>query len=120
MPCIHGLDETNCPTCRIIKSTIPFNGINLKKTNFLRANDLFSRKNTSLENKLIDEIMVKKTNPSPPNLILKPKFINEIPTYRNELFLERSKDLEIIKEDKHGITKKIPLEIPEWKFEEEE
>jgi len=120
MPCIHGLDEINCPTCRILKSTVPLNGINLKKTNFLKANDLLSKTNINVEKKIIDEIILKKINPTPPNLISKPSFINEIPNFRNELFLERSKDLDLNKEDKYGITKKIPLESPEWKFEEED
>ena len=120
MTCIHGLDEINCPTCRILKSSVPLAGINLKKTNFLKANDLLSKKKINLEKKLIDEITVKKTNPTPPNLILKPRFINEIPNFRNELFVERSKDLDINKEDNHKINKKIPLESPEWKFEEED
>ncbi len=120
MPCIHGLDEINCPTCRILKSTVPLKGINGKKTNFLNANDLLSKKKINLEKKLIDEITFKKTNPHPPNLLAKPNFIYEIPNFRNELFLERSKDLNLTKEDNYGITKKIPLESPEWKFEEED
>ena len=79
MTCIHGLDEINCPTCRILKSAIPLRGIKLSKLAFPKIND-----------------------------------------FRNELFLERSKDLDITKEDNYGITKKIPLESPEWKFEEED
>ncbi|MFX1387655.1 MAG: hypothetical protein ACFE9M_10610 [Promethearchaeota archaeon] len=120
MTCIHGLDEINCPTCRILKSSAPLTGINLKKTNFLKASDLISKKKINFEKNLIDEITLKKTNPTPPNPILKPSFINEIPNFRNELFLERFKYLDITKEDNYQITKKIPLESPEWKFEEEE
>jgi hypothetical protein len=119
MPCIHGLDELNCPTCRILKATVPVKGINLKKTGFLKANDLVSKK-INLENNLIDEITSKKTNLPPPSLISKPSFINDIPNFRNELFLERFKALDITKEDDYGFTKKISLENPEWDFEEED
>ncbi len=120
MTCIHGLDEINCPTCRILKSAVPLNGIKLNKLNFPKLNDSLSRKKINPEKKIIDEIIVKKGNPIPPNPILKPSFINEIPNFRNELFFQRSKELDITKEDNYGITKKIPLENPEWKFEEEE
>ena len=120
MPCIHGLDENNCPTCRILKSTIPLRGIRLKKLNFPAVKNSLSKKNINLEKKLIDEITLKKGNPHPPTLISKPRFINEVPNFKNELFLERTKELDISKEDNHGITKKFSLENPEWKFEEED
>jgi hypothetical protein len=120
MTCIHGLDESNCPTCRILKSTVPLKEVKLKKTNFLKADDLLSNKNINLERKLFDEIISKKPSLSPPNRIAKPSFINEIPNFRNEIFLERVKDLDISKEDNFGITKKIHLENPEWDFEEED
>jgi len=120
MPCIHGLDEINCPTCRILKSNVPLEGISLKKTNFLQVNNPLSKKNRDLEKKLINEITSKKVGLQPPNFISKPGIINEIPNFRNELFLERFKNLDINKEDNCRITKKIPLESPEWKFEEED
>ncbi|MFX1419139.1 MAG: hypothetical protein ACFE9N_09495 [Promethearchaeota archaeon] len=120
MTCIHGLDEINCPTCRIINSTLPLNRINLKKTNFLKANDLVHRRNLNLENNLSDELALKKINPTPLNLIKKPISINGIPNFQNELFLERSRDLDIVKEDIQGISKKITLENPEWNFEDKE
>lgn len=120
MPCIHGLDEINCPSCRILKSTIPLSGSILEKLSIPALNKSFSRESIDLENKLKNEITLKKRTPYPPNLISKPSFINEIPNFRNELFLKRSKELDITKEDNYGITKKIPLENPGWKFEEEE
>ncbi len=120
MLCIHGLDDTNCPTCRILKSTVPLKGISFKKTNFLNINNLLSKKNINLEKKLKDEITSKKGSLHPPNLILKPLLINQIPNFRNEFFLKRFKDLDISKEDKYGITKKMHLENPEREFEEED
>jgi len=120
MPCIHGLDEINCPTCRILKSAIPLKGIRLKKLIFPTLNNSLSRKKINFEKKLIDEITLKRNKPHPPSLISKPRFINELPNFKNELFLKRSKELDISKEDDHGITKKISLENPEWQFEEED
>jgi len=52
--------------------------------------------------------------------IQKPPLINEIPYFQNKLFLERIKELKISNEDTFGISKKIKLESPEWKFEEED
>ncbi|MDX1799180.1 MAG: hypothetical protein R3255_11065 [Candidatus Lokiarchaeia archaeon] len=83
-------------------------------------NTLLYRKKINHEKELIDELTPLKRNVQPPNIITKPNFINEIPNFKNKLFLERSKELDISKEDNYGITKKIPLERPEWKFEEEE
>ncbi|UCC18598.1 MAG: hypothetical protein JSV62_10875 [Promethearchaeota archaeon] len=120
MTCIHGLDEINCPTCRIINSTLPMKRIKLKETNFLKATDLVHRKNLDLENNLINELGLKKINPNPPNLIRKPLSINEIPNFQNELFLKKSRDLDLVKKDNQGISKKITLESPEWNFEDEE
>jgi len=118
MTCIHGLDEINCPTCRIIRSSIPLKGLSVKKLNFLTANNFISKKKINLKNKVIDEITSKKSSSYPPNLITKPHFINEIPNFKDKLFLDRFKDIDITKEDNHEITKKIPLESPEWEFEE--
>lgn len=120
MTCIHGLDEINCPTCRILKSSVPLNGISSKKSILPTFNMLLSRKKINHEKELIDELTPLKKNIHHPNFITKPSFINEIPNFKNKLFLERSKELDISKEDNYGITKKIPLESSEWKFEEEE
>ncbi len=120
MPCIHGLDEINCPSCRILKSTVPLSGNRLKELSIPTLNKSLSRENIDLENKLKNEITLNKKTPFPPNLISKPNFINEIPNFSHRLFLERFKELDITKDDNYGITKKISLENPEWKFEEEE
>ncbi|MFX0023819.1 MAG: hypothetical protein ACFE9S_15945 [Candidatus Hermodarchaeota archaeon] len=120
MPCIHGLEELTCPTCRILKSTVPLKGIDLQKSTIPSISNSFSRKNINLEKQLINEISLKNKSPQPPSLISKPRFINEIPNFGNKLFLERTKELDITKEDNYAITKKIPLENPEWQFEEEE
>ena len=86
MPCIHGLDEISCPTCRILKSAAPLDRIKSKKLMFPTFNDSLSRKNLNLEKKLIDEFSLKNRIPHSPNFISKPTFINEVPNFQNELF----------------------------------
>jgi len=122
MPCIHGLDEINCPTCRIIKSTLPHNSIKSIETPALKIVSPFFKRDARLQDKLSKDIIAKKLNISHPslNLISKPPSINEAPNFENKIFLERAKELDISKDDNFGISKKIPLESPEWQFEEEE
>ena len=45
MTCIHGLDEINCPTCRILRSTLPTNKLQAKKEQFLKIKNPFFKKN---------------------------------------------------------------------------
>ncbi len=120
MTCIHGLDEINCPNCRVLKSTLPLNGITPKKLNFPNLKKNAYVKNKDLKFELINEMISNKTIFDPPKFISKPHFINEQPNFRNELLLKRFKDLDILKEDSHAFTKKMPLERPEWDFEEED
>jgi len=122
MPCVHGLDESNCPTCRIVKSTLPLNTLKSIKSPTLKILSPFFNRNNRLKDILSKDITVRKLNIAHPslNLISKPPFINEVPNFENRIFLERAKELDISKDDSYGISKKIPLESPEWQFEEEE
>ena len=120
MTCIHGLDEINCPMCRILKSTAPLKEFNQKNKDFLKIKHPLFKNNKNLDEKLISEITAKKTGLHSPNFISKPHFINEIPNFRNELFYERVKELDLTKEDNFNISKKISLENPEWNFDEED
>ncbi len=122
MPCIHGLDEINCPTCRTAKSTLPINVINRIKTPNIKIGNPFFNKNNRLDRKIAGEITTKRLdiiNP-PVSPISKPFLINEIPSFENKILLDRFQELDLSKEDNFGISKKIPLENPEWKFEEED
>ncbi|MFW9940498.1 MAG: hypothetical protein ACFFFT_05615 [Candidatus Thorarchaeota archaeon] len=121
MPCIHGLDEINCPTCRIIKSTLPINSIKSMKSPALKIESPFFRSDNRLQDKVLKEITKNKMEINHPslNLIAKPTLLNEIPNFENKILLERAKELDISKDDNFGITKRISLENPEWKFEEE-
>ena len=122
MPCVHGLDENNCPTCRIIKSTLPINSLKSIKSPVLKIESPFFRRDNRLQEKLSKEVTARNLNISHPslNLISKPPFITDIPRFENKIFLERARELDISKDDNFKISKKIPLANPEWEFEEEE
>lgn len=120
MPCIHGLDEISCPNCRILRATLPKKIIKKKNIQFLRFENPFYSINSNLNNKLDNEFKNKKLKLPPSSLIPKPNIINEIPNFENKMFLERIKELDLTKKDKFGISKKITLEDPEWKFEKED
>lgn len=122
MTCIHGLDEMNCPICRISRSTLP-------KNYYLETNDnLFTkiknplfRKNYHEDQETLENLFPKKVNlnSNPINLISSPNLINQNPNFKNKLFSARLNELDLSKFDKFGISKKIPLENSEWKFEKD-
>ncbi|MHA2325328.1 MAG: hypothetical protein ACXACB_08010, partial [Promethearchaeota archaeon] len=120
--CVHGLDDMNCPTCRIIKSTLPNNSINKLMSPKLNIENSFFKHNDRLTEKISREVTAKKFGANHPsiNLIQKQTFINEIPNFKNNLFQERLNELDLSKEDNFGITKRPSLKSPEWQFEEEE
>ena len=121
MPCIHGLDENNCPTCRTMNSLIPENRINLNQHNLKpqsQFNKLYLNKNDKFLNDLIPNKAQSTSNII--NIIPKPTLVNEIPNFENKMFKDRLKEIDISKSDLFGISKKISLETPEWKFEEED
>ena len=122
MTCIHGLDEINCPTCSMMRSTMPLKKIYEKKENFLKIENPFFKKNLKSKDNLVNELTNKRLNLNlaPLNLVPKPNLINQIPKFENKMFLDRLKELDLDKGDILGIPKKIPLENPEWKFEEED
>lgn len=119
--CIHGLDEMNCPTCRIIKSTIPKNILDTKDNAFLKIENPLFRKNYHDDQEILKGLLPKKvnSNSNPINSISRPNLINEIPNFKNKMLSERLNELDLTKFDKFGISKKTPLESSEWKFEEE-
>lgn len=122
MTCIHGLDEINCPMCRIFRSTLPIKEIKAKREGFVKIENPIFKKNSYLKEGLEKELTNKRINLTHNkfNLIPKPNLINEIPNFANKMFLERLKELDLGKSDILGLPKKIPLENPEWKFEEED
>ncbi|MFX1375280.1 MAG: hypothetical protein ACFFA0_05665 [Promethearchaeota archaeon] len=122
MPCIHGLDEINCPTCRTIKSTLPNNSFSEIRTPYIKVGNPFFDQKVRINNQIAEELAFKRLNNiNPPiNLVSKPYLINEIPNFENKMLRNRFQELDLSKDDNFGIAKKIPLENPEWQFEEEE
>lgn len=122
MPCIHGLDEINCPTCRSIKATLPINSLNhIKNPNLKIGNPFFSDK-TRINDQIIEELNTKefKTLKPPVSPLQKPFLINEIPSFENQLLNKRIREIDLSKDDNFGISKRISLEKPEWQLEKEE
>ena len=119
--CIHGLDEMNCPTCRIIRSTLPKNFLDTNNNPFLKIENPLFRKNYHDDQEVLKELLPKKvnSNSNPINLISRPNLINEIPNFKNKMLSDRLNELDLTKFDKFGISKKTPLENPEWKFEKD-
>jgi hypothetical protein len=122
MPCIHGLDEINCPTCRASRSTLPRNSINKIQLQHLKIESPFFKNDNRLNQKISKDLTSKgfDLHHRVPKTIPKPVFINEIPDFQNKMFSDRLKELDLSREDNFGISKKIPLESPEWQLEEED
>jgi hypothetical protein len=122
MPCIHGLDEITCPTCRSIKSTLPKSSLSHIITPNLNIGSPFFNQKSRINDQIAEELIPKRSRTlgPPVNLIQKPFLINKIPSFENRLLRERFQELDLNKDDNFGISKKIPLEKSEWQFEEEE
>ena len=124
MPCIHGLDETNCPTCRVLKATIPENLLYKKKIykNELKPFNLHYKQYINEKDDFSKDLIpykrnseVVSINPAP-----KPKLLNEIPNFKNKMLSDRLKEIDVSKSDIFGISKKVSLESPEFKLENDE
>ncbi len=120
MPCIHGLDELNCPICKITDYTIPEklnNSKNVRNNPLKPGNHIFDKKITE---KSIFQDRFKKKNDLFQLDLINPisnnPFLNELPNFKNKMFLKRLKDIDLKNPDKHGISKKMSLESPEWKI----
>ena len=115
MTCIHGLDEINCPTCRLIRSIMPLNPISKiehDKKDFRSKNSLFEE-NNSLKNNFYKDI--EKNDGSNQHLLQKIPELTKfgvIPNNSNYLFNERLRMLKFsenahkpkINVDKHEIN----------------
>ncbi|MFX0188276.1 MAG: hypothetical protein ACFE8A_11140 [Candidatus Hodarchaeota archaeon] len=124
MPCIHGLDEINCPTCQKVKSSVPEN---LLKINKLYNNELkpynphFEQYNIENEDFLKDLRPQKEyLNLNISNAFPKLNLLNEIPNFKSNLLLDRLKELDITNSDIYEISKRRSLKSPELKLEKEE
>lgn len=124
MPCIHGLDDNNCPTCRMIKYSVPNR---LLKVRELYNNDLKPaipdlNYNNSEKEDFINDLVSKnlKFNLNSINLTPKPHLINQIPNFENKMLSERLNEINLDKSDIFGISKKIALDSSELKVKKKE
>ena len=123
MSCIYGLDNNNCPICRISKSTIPNTPIATNPVKFenLRPENPFF-KNHIENKKQSEQYLTKKNTLLSPNLINPlpvPNLINRIPNFENKDFMKKLDELDLKGLDTHGISKKVNLESPTIKLDEE-
>ena len=123
MPCIHGLDNNNCPICRMAKSTIPLTPIhdNTAKIENLRPENPFYKKYLSNKNRLVEDL-TKNNNVLHPNLINPlptPSLINTIPNFESKEFNQKLDELNINRLDKHGVSKRVKLEDPNLKLDDD-
>jgi len=121
MPCIHGLDIINCPICRMTKSTVPRNPINIKsaKIENLRPENPFFENHINKKNRT-EEYLVKSIKLLQPNLINRlpaPNLINKIPTFESKELINKLNELDIDKGDNYGISEKVSLENPKLKLD---
>ncbi|MFX0059600.1 MAG: hypothetical protein ACFE85_06690 [Candidatus Hodarchaeota archaeon] len=124
MPCIHGLDENNCPTCRIARSTIPVEELNVKSLNVedIKPENAFFKQHRVQKNDFENEISYKR-NQLKPNLIQNipnPTLLNIVPNFENKLYQERLNELKLTRLDNFGISKRIKLDNPNLKLKEDE
>ena len=124
MPCIHGLDEINCPSCRIMRFSSPKNPskINDLYLNPLKPETPFFRLNEKKNESFIDE---KKPNlpdlhKTPINIISTPNLLNKLPSFENKMLEERLGQIEVSKSEILNISKISTLASPEWKIKEKD
>ncbi|MHA1146702.1 MAG: hypothetical protein ACTSR8_00480 [Promethearchaeota archaeon] len=124
MTCIHGLDENNCPTCRIMAASLPKESLHLKNAhlNELKPEPPFLKINAEERKQFLNDLLPnnKIPRPIPINPIQEPNLITEKPHFQNRLFQERLKELDITKSDVFKISQKVKLENSQWKFDTSE
>ena len=121
MPCMHGLDNNNCPICRMTKSTVPRNPINkdaAKNVN-IRPENAFFKKYLSNKNRTHD--FLTKNNeflkPHIINPIPSPNLINSVPNFEGIELKKKLDELDIERWDTYGVSKKTKLEKPDLKLD---
>ncbi len=121
MPCIHGLDEINCPLCRITQASLPKIPLyaDSMQNDLLNPKHPLFRQNSNKKQESIDNLNLKRS-PLIPKAISKPNMITDLPNFENKMFLERLNEINIAKSDKFGISKRIPLGSSELKLKKEE
>ncbi len=124
MPCIHGLDEINCPACRIIRSSLPKGSAKISE---LYSNPLKSEP-PFLQSKMKEnEPLINEKEPNLPdlhktsiNVISTPNLLNKLPSFENKMLKERLDQIEVSKSEILKISGINALASPEWKTEDKD
>ena len=119
---MHGLENNNCPICRMTKSTVPRTPIlnNKDKNVNLRPENPFFKKHLSNKNQT-EDILTKRNEllrPQIINPIPMPNLLNPIPNFENNELMKRLDELDIERWDTFGISKKVKLEKPHLKLDD--
>ena len=124
MPCIHGLDEANCPSCRIMRSSLPKNTDKISELYFnpLKPETPFLQSNMKETEQVING---KKPNfpdlhKTSINVILTPNLLNKPPSFENKMLKERLDQIDVSKSEIFKISEISALASPEWKKEDKD
>ena len=124
MPCIHGLDDINCPSCRIMKFSLPKNNnkINGLYTNSLKLESPFFKLNSKENENFVNEIktILPDLHKNFINIISTPSLLNKLPSFENKMLLERLGEIEVSKSDVFNLSETTSLANPEWKVKKED
>jgi hypothetical protein len=120
MTCIHGLDQANCPICRIEKAMVPSNSRKIEKLyeNPLDPKNPFLNENGGKNKEIEEQLKLKRLNANKDKFIIPkvPQSFNKLPDFKNQMFLERLKEIDITKSKDFKIPEKKTLESPKWEF----
>ena len=123
MPCIHGLDRNNCPICRMTKSTVPRTLIpnDTAKIENLRPENPFYKKYLVNKNQTGEDLTKtgKLLKPHLINPLPTPNLINTLPNFENNELIKKLDGLNIERIDVYGVSKKVELENPNLKLDED-
>ena len=121
MLCIHGLDESECPICRINRITIPPISATLRKNykNKLKAESPYFKKHLALKNDF-ENNLINRNKFSPPifaDLLPRINGMNFKPRRYNTALLKKLDKHSLEHLDKFDILKKVELKKPEFDLE---
>ncbi|MFX1237332.1 MAG: hypothetical protein ACFFAS_19085 [Promethearchaeota archaeon] len=123
MACTHGLENNNCPICRMVRSTIPKTILGLQKSFNNPLKPYFNKddRTKAIESEIIANKNLPKAvvGPNSMNMIPEMKSPNSLSQFESKMFLERLRELDLSKIDIHKISKKNELISPELKTDKE-
>ena len=118
MTCIHGLDEINCPICRMTVSSMPITSIDSKNPHYNELKPHFHRNEdkSAIVNDIVPKILQSKAQFDLNHVknIPEARLLNQLPNFENDMFIKRLNELDLNKSDVFKISKKIEIENPEW------